>query len=377
MCALPRDWAAALAICALSLIFQGCAQKPPFEKPPIPVKVIAVEPAESEAGLRYSATLAPREQVNLAFKVGGYVDAILQPAGPDGKIHDLQKGDRVAKGTVLARLRDSDYLAKLNHARSALEEARASLAQATREFDRAERLLEQNVVAKDLFDKAKEKLDVTKARAKGAESQVEEATIQLQDTVLRSPLDSLVVDRFLERGTLVAPGTRAFVLADLGSVKAVFGVPDYLLREVKRGDALKVSVEALHNREFRGFVTAVSPSADPRSRVFQVEITVDNPGLQLKDGMIASVQLGGSTADNPLPVVPLNAVVRPPGDPHGYMVFTIAQDSGKQRAAGRRVAIGKVFANKVAVTDGLKVGEKVITLGATIVSEGAHVAIIP
>ncbi len=365
------------ATCTLSLIIMGCAQKPPFEKPPIPVKVIAVEPAESEAGLRYSATLAPREQVNLAFKVGGYVDAILQLTGPDGKTHDLQKGDRVAKGTVLVRLRDGDYQAKLNHARSALEEARASLAQATREFERAERLLGQNVVAKDLFDKAREKLDVTKARAKGAESQVEEATIQLRDTVLRSPLDSLVVDRFVERGTLVAPGTRACVLADLGSVKAVFGVPDYLLGLVKRGDALKVSVEALQNMDFRGVVTAVSPSADPRSRVFQVEITIDNPGLQLKDGMIAAVQLDRGTADNPLPVVPLNAVVRPPGDPQGYMVFTIAERDGKQTAAGRKVTIGKVFANKVAVTEGLKVGEKVVTLGATIVSEGAHVAVIP
>jgi RND family efflux transporter MFP subunit len=352
--------------CALMLLFAfGCGQKPPFEKPPIPIKVEAVQSAIPETGLRYSASLVPREQVEIAFKVGGYVQDILQLEGTDMALRDVQKGDQVTRGQVLAGLRDTDYHAKLNHAKSALEEARASLNQAMREFERADRLFQEGALAKSEHDKAREKLEVTRARVSGGESQVQEAEIQLQDTLIKAPLDAVVVARFVERGTLVAPGTKAF------------GVPDYLLTLVKPGDVITLNVEALQNREFRGIVTAVSPSADPRSRVFEVEVTIANPDGNLKDGMIATVQLSSGVLSEAGPVVPLNAVVRPPGDSQGYMVYVVESREGKQVAHGRRVEIGKVFGNKVAIAKGLNLGEPIITKGATIVFDGAVVTIIP
>ncbi len=77
---------------------------------------------------------------------------------------------------------------------------------------------------------------------------MEQAKIDLQDSVLRSPLDALMVNRLVERGTLVAQGTRAFLLQDLSSVKAVLGVPDYLLKVVKPGNNLSITVEALEKQ---------------------------------------------------------------------------------------------------------------------------------
>jgi RND family efflux transporter MFP subunit len=355
----------------------GCSKKEPFEKPPIPVKFQTVADALPEGGLKYSATLTPREQVDLAFKVGGYVDDILKLPGPDGMPRDVQRGDRVEKSSILARIRESDYQARLNHANSSLEEAGASLAQAILEFERHEKLLRADALSKNEFDKHKQKLDVARARVTGSESQVEQAKIDLQDTVLRSPLDALMVNRLVERGTLVAPGTRAFVLQDLSSVKAVFGVPDYVLKKVKPGDSLAITVEALQNKEFRGTITSVSPSADQRSRVFEVEITVSNPDLELKDGMIGTVKLVGTGGGEVVPVIPIHAVVRPPSDPHGYMVFVLEKRDGAYVARGRQVTIGKVFGNKVVITHGLVTGEQIITTGATTVSDGSLVNVIP
>jgi len=355
----------------------GCSKKEAFEKPPIPVKIQTVTAALPTTGLKYSATLAPREQVDLAFKVGGYVEEILRLPGPDGTFRDVQKGDQVEKSTVLAQVRDTDYQAKLNQANSSLEESKASLGQAIREFERAERLLEAQSLAKSEFDKAKEKLDVARARVSGAESQVEQAKIALQDTVLRSPLDALVVNRLVERGTYVAPGTRAFLLQDLSSVKAVFGVPDHLLKRVRPGESLTITVEALHNKEFQGIITAVSPSADPRSRVFEVEVTVSNPGIELKDGMIATVTLAGIGQEDTAPMVPLHAVMRPPSDPQGYMVFVLEKRDDNYVARGRKVAIGRVFGNKVVIVHGLVPGEQIVTTGATMLSDGRVVNVIP
>lgn len=354
----------------------GCSKKEPFEKPPIPVKTHTVTTATPAANLKYSATLVPREQVDLAFKVRGYVEEILKLPGPDGILRDVQKGDRVERFAILARIRDTDYQARLNHANSSLEEAKASLGQAIREFERYEKLFQAEALSKNEFDKYKEKLDVARARVTGAESQVDQAKIDLKDTVLRSPLDALMVSRLVERGTLVASGTRAFVLQDLSSVKAVFGVPDYVLKEVKPGDNLTVTVEALQNKEFRGTITAVSPSADQRSRVFEVEITVSNPDLELKDGMIATVKLVGTGRDDVVTVIPVHAVVRPPSDPHGYMIFVLEKRGDSYFARGRTVSIGRVLGNKVVIIHGLTAGELVVTTGATMLSDGQPVNVI-
>ncbi len=354
----------------------GCSKKEPFVKPPVPVKIHTVTAALPAEGLKYSATLVPREQVNLAFKVGGYVDDILKLPGPDGTLRDVQKGDRVEKSVILARIRDTDYQAKLNHANSSLEEAKASLGQAGLEFERYERLFKADALSKNEYDKYKEKLDVARARVSGAESQVEQAKIDLQDSVLRSPLDALMVNRLVERGTLVAQGTKAFLLQDLSSVKAVLGVPDYLLKVVKPGNSLTITVEALENKEFHGIITAVSPSADQKNRVFDVEITVPNPDLELKDGMIATVRVTGTGQEDVGPVIPLHAIVRPPLDPQGYMVFVIEKRGDNYVARGRKVSIGRVFGNKVVIIHGLATGEQIVTTGATMLSDGRLVNVI-
>ncbi|MDP3427111.1 MAG: hypothetical protein Q8S17_07015, partial [Humidesulfovibrio sp.] len=77
--------------------------KPP-RSAPVPVRVQVVEGALEPSGLRYSANINPREQVELAFKVGGYVHEIVAVPGPDGIRRELRAGDRVTRGMVLARL---------------------------------------------------------------------------------------------------------------------------------------------------------------------------------------------------------------------------------------------------------------------------------
>jgi RND family efflux transporter MFP subunit len=366
-----------IAMCVACALCVGCRREPAFEKPAIPVRVQKVEARHPEAALRYSATLTPREQVDLTFKVGGYVESILQLPDAEGVLRDVQKGDKVTKGQVLATIRDADYLAKLNQARSALDEAEASLVQAQREFDRAERLVEADVMAKNDYDKAKEKLDLIKAKVKGAQSQVEEASIQLQDTVLKAPLDAFVTARLVERGTLAGPGVKAYILTDLSAVKAVFGVPDRIVSAVGPGHSVNVKVEAVQNREFRGRVSAVSPSADARSRVFEVEITIPNPDYLLRDGMIATVFIGDPRSGEAVPVIPMHAVVRPPGSSKGFMVYVLDESGPWPKARGREVKLGRVFANKVAVGEGLSPGEKIIVTGASLLHEGAKVSVIP
>ena len=120
----------------LSIALLGACKSKQTQKPAVPVKVAAVElNAASEA--RYSATIIPRTQVELAFKVGGYVDALRKVRGVDGKMRDIQEGDLISMGTVLARVRQSDYQVKFKEAESQASEARSGIDVSKAQYEEA------------------------------------------------------------------------------------------------------------------------------------------------------------------------------------------------------------------------------------------------
>ena len=102
----------------LSITLQGACKSKQTQKPAVPVKVAVVELNTATSDTRYSATIIPRTQVELDFKVGGYVDALRKVRGVDGKLRDIQEGDLINVGTVLARVRQSDYQVKFREAES-------------------------------------------------------------------------------------------------------------------------------------------------------------------------------------------------------------------------------------------------------------------
>jgi multidrug efflux system membrane fusion protein len=130
--------------------------------------------------------------------------------------------------------------------------------------------------------------------------------------------------------------------------------------------------------EFRGRITRIAPSADPNSRVFEVECTIANSDNRLKVGMIAALKIAmqASSPQTAL-LLPLNAIVRPKNDPQGYAVFVVEEQDGKARARERKVGLGDVTGNSIAVNAGLQGGEKVIVRGATLVVDQQEVRIIP
>jgi multidrug efflux system membrane fusion protein len=125
-------------------------------------------------------------------------------------------------------------------------------------------------------------------------------------------------------------------------------------------------------------VTAIAPSADVQSRVFSVEVTLQNPDRRLRPGMIASVNVSGAEgrAGPSLAAVPLSSVVRSTDRQGGYAVFVIDEEGGRAVARARDVELGDISGNLIAVTRGLRPSERVIVTGATLVSDGERVRVI-
>jgi len=249
------------------------------------------------------------------------------------------------------------------------------------QFEAAEAKLDaaksQSAAAQSRVETAKAEIEVARARIKAAEATTTEATIPLEDTTLRAPISGVLLQRKIEVGTLVSPGTVGYTVADLTAVKAVFGVADLAVGKLKLGDSLAVVTEAFPGEEFHGHITAISPSADPSSRVFAVEVTIPNPQNRLKSGMVASLQVGDTGPTTQVAAVPLTAIVRAKDPANSYAVFVVEEQGGKQVARQRNVALGETIGNSVAITSGVKVGERVITTGAPLVADGEAVQVIP
>jgi RND family efflux transporter MFP subunit len=350
------QWIAAVALAAAA-----CGGEAPPPAPPLPVTVVQVGGTPQDPGAtRYSGAIKADESVDLAFRVSGIVEAITQVRGADGRLRAVQDGDRVYKGQVLARLREIEY-------RDQVADADATLRQARADYERVSQLYENRSTSRADYDAAY-------ARYTAAQARRSLTAVGLGDATLRAPLDGVILRRSAEVGSLAGPSVPAFSIAATGVVKVVFGVPDVVVARLKLGQTIPIQAEALPGESLRGRITRISPSADPNSRVFEVEAALPNPQGRLKVGMLATLKVEDAAAA-PAVVVPLAAIVRPAGDTANYAVYVVA-DSSDMTARLRRVDLGEVSGNLIAVRQGLHAGEQVVVRGATIVTDGQAVQIL-
>jgi RND family efflux transporter MFP subunit len=387
------------AVIAGALCVIACSRVRPADDPAPPkaVRMGTVSLAREGEAAKYSAILTPNAQVELAFRVSGYVIELYQTKGADGRLRPLEPGAPVAAGTVLARIRPSDYQAVVDKARGSLEEAeagvaaaeaqlvqaQASLAQAELDFTRVSALWEQESITKPAYDASKAKLDVAKAavdaakagivaankRRETAQAQMHEAQIALGDTELRAPFDAIVLERRAELGTLAAAGIPAFTLADLATMKARFNVPDFALAGFRPGQSLDLAIDAFPGAGVRGRVLSLAAAADAKARSFEIEVAVPNLGLKLRSGIIATVHAPGGAPGPAQLHVPTSAQVH---DPTGqrYLVYTIEQTGGRAVAKAIPVEPGPLAGNEVVVLSGLAAGQRIVVMGANLLQPG-------
>ena len=374
-----------VAMAALGTLASGCS-KPhtPATEPKAarPVKTQIVTATTPDAAVRYSASIEAFEQVTLSFKASGYVDELLRRTGADGRTRAAQPGDLVTKGTVLARVRETDYADRVNQGKARLAEADASIVKARLDLERAQTLFKADSLTKPELDAAQASFDGASARLKAAELDIQLAMSSLRDCALVAPTTGIILERRVEIGTLASAGTSAFVIGDLGSVKARFGIPDSMIQSVRLGEAMEVTVEAIDAATFTGRVTAVAPAADAQSRVFSVEVTIPNQDGRLRPGLIGTVAInrgaGPTQTANDAPLaVPLTAIVRSEAGASQFAVVVVERENAVDVARVRAVELGQVFGNVITVIKGVTSGERVVVSGPTLLANGEPVKVVP
>ncbi len=312
-------------------------------QPVSPTDVIVAESRTKRLTDRVEAlgTLRASESVTLTASVTETVTAI-----------GFDDGDRVEAGQVLVEMTSAE-----EHA--LLEEARATVNEASRQYERVKSLAKQGTAARSLLDERRRELETARARLAAFES-------RLADRLIKAPFAGIVGLRNISLGALVEPGEPITTLDDDSTMKLDFAIPSVHLSSVQPGMTVTARSRAYGKRKFQGEVRSIDSRVDPVTRSVLIRATLPNADRALKPGMLMEVEL--QTSPREALVIPEEALV-----PLGTQQTVLVVEDSK--AVQRNLRIGSRWPGEVEVLNGLQPGELVITHGAVKVRPGQPVSV--
>jgi RND family efflux transporter MFP subunit len=360
-----RHSAISVAVLLLGiLLLPSCKPRTAAVAAPLDVRFVVVRPVDhvrsDTAGAAFLGLLRGDPETSLSFKVNGQIARI----GPAAGAEDWNEGTAVEKDTVLAQLDTANFVNAVAAARARAEYARASFARSAELF-----------VAANL---SKNEFEASRAQKDTAEADLAQAEQNLRDTTLRAPYSGTILARLARNDEYAAAGRPVLRLGGLRQMKLEIGVPDTLLSRLAIGQDYPVKVSAFEGGEFTGRVSEIGTAATEGSRLFHVVLEIPNADSRLKSGMTATVRLGHYGAPPAAGVlVPLSALVSPGragAAPGVVAVFVVGDDHVVRQ---QLVRTGDLVESSIIVTDGLKAGERVISVGAGQLFDGALVNAAP
>lgn len=371
------------AVAVISLTTTGCksnsgrvsaeAGKPE----PITVATAAVEHRPIDRYLRVTGSMAADEQAEVSAEATGRV--VDTP---------VERGSRVAQGTVLARIGAADASAQLQEAEANAGQiearlglaaatafdpkrvpdvmnAKASLEFAEAEFARMKSLLDQKVVSQSEFDQRRTQVEAARQQyqvaqntaqqtyrsLEAARARVAVARKSMADTTVRAPFAGLVAERLVSAGDYVTRGTRVATVVRVDPMRVELSIPEQSVSLIRVGQSVKLTVDAYPNEVFEAKVRFVSPSLRSDQRAMTVEAIAPNRDGRLKPGLFVTASIQQPVGP-PATLVPAAAVETISGTSRVYAI-----NGGKVEE--RIVTTGERVGQLVEITSGISKGEVV------------------
>ena len=259
----------------------------------------------------------------------------------------VKEGQKVTKGTILARIDDGGLSSQL-----AQIEAQAALAKTT--FERQKRLWEQNIGSEIQYLEAKTTYDA-------AQNSVNQIRTQVGKTVVRAPFTGVIDQVISEQGVVVNPGQNAlFRLVNLDNMYVQASVPENYLGKIKTGTSVVVEIAAI-GQQFEGVVRQVGNFINPDNRSFQIEVALPNKEGQIKPNLIATVRLNDYTAESAI-IVPENTIQQ---NSQGQTLVYLFEKESDSTGVAKRVIVetGYSYRQDIEILSGLEPGDQIIVEG--------------
>jgi len=412
-----RKCRSAPARCFLAslLLAAGCQQSTP---PPVdvvrPVKTTVVTAGGETRERLLSGTVEASRRVELAFQVSGVLAKL-----------PVREGQSIAKGEIIAQLRQDEFEAQLKGRQSQLDQARAALAalvagerpeqrrrleaqvrsaaarlaNARTEFNRMNQLSQSGAVSRQEFDTARtaylvaqedheaarqlrekgttardEDIAAQEAEVRGHEARVVEASIQLQDSTLLAPYDGVIAQRFVEPNQNVRAKQPIVRFQDVDEIDIAVDVPETLMvTDIQSADIVQITAElpGAPGVQFPVQIREIAQQADPTTQTYRIRVAMKvPPGVTVLPGMTATVSLTYRRASilGASILVPISAVFKDSGGE--AVTWVIGKDQIVER---RPVKVGAATGSQIEILDGLEPGDRIAVAGVRFLRAGMTV----
>ncbi len=330
-----------LAIIALSC--GGKKQQVTVQEKPVPVTVQPAAISNITINKTYTGTLE------------GWRQARIYASIPEAVVElPVQEGNEVQVGQSIIILNQEGRASQVRQAKAMYQEAKDN-------FEKMSRLYEQGAISEQTYNNLKTAMDVAKANYESARQQIE----------LTSPISGILTDLSVNIGQYVPLGTPLATVAQVDRMRMTFFVDGQSASFLRNGQKANVTVAAGSSAvtDFEGTVTEVARSADPETRLFRIELQIDNRKRKLSPGMFVRANIAVQELDKIL-AVPKEAVFFTEGI---AKVYTINDSS---RAVEQSIEVGENTIDKYQVISGLSAGDNVIVLGRNKVEGGTLVKVV-
>jgi len=291
------------------------------------------------------------EWVSYPADLRGSEDAILT-AGAGGRVLSVADvGSRVSAGDALCDIESARYAAVLDQVQATIDLTKG-------ELDRTTANVNAGSLGKAALDKAK--LDY-----QGALVSQFQAKRVYEDSRCQAPFDGIVVSRNIEHFQTVAPGTPTVRIARTDRLEAWISLPEADVAAYAKGGAVRFLVPGTNTLEFSGFLKSVDLAVDSKTRTALARLMIVNRKNQLSPGMAGKALLLRKAYTNAI-VIPTTSILRNEDGP-----FAMIAEAGI--AHKHVLTLGPAVGDSVVVTEGLKAGDMLITVGSFRASEGTKV----
>ncbi|MGW8423197.1 MULTISPECIES: efflux RND transporter periplasmic adaptor subunit [Comamonas] len=369
MLSLPRRPAvplAALSIVAAAVMLSACSKKEAAPEPVRAVKLVTVGEGQIESAQEYSGDVRARVESRLGFRVAGKITK-----------REVELGQHVKAGQVLARLDARDYQLSADAARAQLASATTQRDLADANAKRFRTLRAQNFISAAEMERYEANLKAAQASLDQARAQLSSQSNQENYTQLLADADGVVTSVDAEPGQVVAAGTPVVRIAQDGARDAVFSVPEDRRSAIKQGQGVKVRPWSDESRVISALVREVAASADPATRTYVVKAALqgaDLPALGatvhvMPEGMGVSREAVGSQVIK----LPTTALRQEGGNGQGTAVWLY--DAASSSVKLQPVQIASADGNEAVIASGLQPGMQVVATGAHVLTPGQKVTV--
>lgn len=350
------------------LVFTGCAKKEAktAEDKRVNVQVYAAEKKQLRPFVETIGSLNANDEVMVSSEVDGIIKNIM-----------ADEGTPVSKGTLLSVIDDTDYSLDLRRSEAGLKQAEAASENTQLEYKRKEALYKEELITRQQFEDVSARLTISGSEVERAKSTLLLARQKLSKTKIYSPISGFVKEKRAAAGDYARNGAPLFKIIQTNPLKLDFTVTEKDSGRIKSGQEIVFRVDAYPEREFKAKVSIVYPSLDEKTRTLRIEALAPNAAGSLKPGLFANIMLFTGAPRDTI-VIPVTSLLY---EGEKVRVFVAEGDAAKERL----VRIGQKYSVKPAdgsqqpvkeyteIIEGLREGDRVITVGQQNLSDGVKV----